>query len=216
MSKRPFNPSSSDSSSTPSGETSGYKISDWRRLSETDRRELENKLTPLLNDEKAFTRALIELGYPPPGTLIFRKDGRIEKVPTTRGVDRIANVIAIQAHIRGLEKHARNPHTIERHGTYVADEVLKGWDLGDSEPPTRFAEIVEMFSAIMHTTRVHRAKIEENCAANRLGMEDFIGPTVEYEGWSISGFVKGSAPTVVRLWFDGKGNWGLETAFPNP
>ena len=203
--------------SPPSQRMSNFKTPDWRRLSEAERKELEAKLTPLLDDEKAFTQALIDQGYPPPGTVVFGADGRVERVPATPGIDRIANVIGMQASIRAREKHARNPHTLERHGPYVADEVLQNWDLGDSEPPARFVTIGEMFSCILEAAHaLHRAQIEQNCADKMLGLVEFTGPTVAYEAWSPTGLVKGSAPTVFRIWFDGEGHWGLETAFPKP
>lgn len=111
-------------------------------------------------------------------------------------------------------------HT-EKHAPNASGEFLQARASVSDAAQTKFKNWTQMIFVIEST--LHSNMVEINSLANsgRSGTQSFLSRyAVSYIGYQTQndtvGIISGEAPARIVIWYDGLGDWGLYTAFPQP
>lgn len=87
-------------------------------------------------------------------------------------------------------------------------------------PQARFSDENEMALAIQQTLSTNLSEIISRANEQKSGINPYSGPSVSFSGFQNQQgkiiAISGQASIQVFIWYDGKGNWGLFTAYPKP
>jgi RHS repeat-associated protein len=126
------------------------------------------------------------------------------------------DLLSTRLYIRGLEGGNPQAHAWSKHGPIASNQYLSERSLNSSRAQTKFASPIEMRSAIEITLSANESEIRSLASGSEPGFKQFYGPVVGYNGYQNGLPITGNAPVTVIVWYDGKGNWGLFTAYPRP